>query len=113
MGVNKISGKRAITNYKTIEIYQNKNVPKISLIECSLETGRTHQIRVHSSFMKHPIVGDPLYGRCKKLPCNLKGQALHANKLGLIHPINGENMMFEAELPLEFQKLIKVISKTN
>jgi len=106
--VDEHSGKYACTNWKLVEKLGN-----YSLMSFQLETGRTHQIRVHCSFMKHPIVGDPLYGRCKKLPCNLKGQALHANKLGLIHPINGENMIFEAELPLEFQKLIKVISKTN
>jgi len=106
--VNENSGKYACTNWKLVEKLGN-----YSLLSFKLETGRTHQIRVHCSFIKHPIVGDPLYGRCKKLPCNLKGQALHANKLGLIHPINGENMIFEAELPLEFQKLIKVIRKTN
>ena len=106
--VDENSGKYACTYWKLVEKFGN-----YSLMNFKLETGRTHQIRVHCSFMKHPIVGDPLYGRCKKLPCNLKGQALHANKLGLIHPKNGENMIFEAELPLEFQKLIKVISKTN
>ena len=106
--VDENSGKYACTNWKLVEKFGN-----YSLMSFKLETGRTHQIRVHCSFIKHPIVGDPLYGRCKKLPCNLKGQALHANKLGLIHPINGQNLMFEAELPLEFQKLIKVISKTN
>ena len=106
--VDENSGKYACTNWKLVEKFGN-----YSLMSFKLETGRTHQIRVHCSFIKHPIVGDPLYGRCKKLPCNLKGQALHANKLGLIHPINGQNLIFEAELPLEFQKLIKVISKTN
>ena len=58
MSVNKFSGKKAITNYKTLEIYQNKNVPKISLVECQLETGRTHQIRVHMSFKGNAILGD-------------------------------------------------------
>ena len=74
-----------------------------------LETGRTHQIRVHCAHINHPILGDPLYGRCKKLPCNLTGQALHANKLGLLHPITGEEMIFNAELPPEFNKLLKKI----
>ena len=106
--VDENSGKYACTNWKLIEKFGN-----YSLMSFKLETGRTHQIRVHCSFIKHPIVGDPLYGRCKKLPCNLNGQALHANKLGLIHPINGKNMIFEAELPLEFQKLIKIVSKIN
>ena len=74
-----------------------------------LDTGRTHQIRVHCAHINHPILGDQLYGRCKKLPCNLTGQALHANKLGLIHPINGEEMIFEADFPDEFKKLLKLI----
>ena len=74
-----------------------------------LDTGRTHQIRVHCAHINHPILGDPLYGRCKKLPCKLEGQALHAIKLGLIHPINGKEMIFEAELPLDFQKLLNVL----
>ena len=84
---------------------------KLLLISFKLDTGRTHQIRVHCSYIKHPILGDPLYGRCKKLPCNLSGQALHANRLGLIHPINGNEMIFEAELPNEFKKLLKTIKK--
>ena len=66
MSVNKFSGKKAVTNYKTIEIYENKNVPKISLVECQLETGRTHQIRVHMSFKGNAILGDKSYGKIKK-----------------------------------------------
>ena len=104
--VDEKAGKYACTHWKLIEKFGN-----YSLMSFKLETGRTHQIRVHCSFLKHPIVGDPLYGRCKKLPCNLRGQALHANKLGLVHPINGENMIFEADPPIEFKKLLKIISK--
>ncbi len=106
--VDENSGRYACTHWKLIE-----RIGNFSLMSFKLETGRTHQIRVHCSFMKHPILGDPLYGRCKKLPCNLSGQALHANKLGLIHPIKGEEMIFEAELPPEFQKLLKTIRRIN
>ncbi len=98
------SGKFACTQWKLIEKLGN-----YSLMSFKLETGRTHQIRVHCAHIKHPILGDPLYGRCKKLPCKLTGQALHANKLGLIHPIKGKDMIFEAEPPTEFKKLLKVI----
>ena len=106
--VDENCGKYACTHWKLIEPLGN-----YSLISCKLDTGRTHQIRVHCSYFKHPILGDPLYGRCKKLPCNLTGQVLHANKLGLIHPINGERMIFEAKLPKEFEKLLRKIKKTN
>ena len=97
-------GRYACTHWKLIE-----KIGNYSLMSFKLDTGRTHQIRVHCSYIKHPILGDPLYGRCKKLPCNLSGQALHANRLGLIHPINGNEMIFEADLPYEFQKLLKTI----
>ena len=101
-------GRYACTHWKLIE-----KIGNYSLMSFKLDTGRTHQIRVHCSYIKHPILGDPLYGRCKKLPCNLSGQALHANRLGLIHPINGNQMIFEAGLPYEFQKLLKMIKKIN
>jgi len=103
--VNENIGKYACTHWKLIQQYGN-----YSLVKFKLDTGRTHQIRVHCSYIKHPIIGDPLYGRCKNLPCNLTGQALHAYKLGLIHPINGNEMIFEAELPNEFKKLLRVIN---
>ena len=77
MSVNKFSGKKAVTNYKTIEIYENKNVPKISLVECQLETGRTHQIRVHMSFKGNAILGDKSYGKIKK---NFKNIDLNLKK---------------------------------
>mgnify|MGYP001211118434 CR=1 FL=1 len=106
--VDENSGKYACTNWKLLEHFGN-----YSLISFKLETGRTHQIRVHCAHIKHPILGDQLYGRCKKLPCNLTGQSLHANKLGLMHPINGEQMIFEADLPNEFKKLLRTIKKTT
>jgi len=102
--VEEASGRYACTFWKLKERLGN-----YSLLNFKLDTGRTHQIRVHCAHINHPIVGDPLYGRCKKLPCKLEGQALHAIKLGLIHPINGKEMIFEAELPLDFQKLLNVL----
>ncbi len=102
--VEEASGRYACTYWRLKERLGN-----YSLMNFKLDTGRTHQIRVHCAHINHPIVGDPLYGRCKKLPCKLKGQALHAFKLGLIHPINGKEMIFEAELPLDFQKLLNVL----
>ena len=123
MSVNKFSGKKAITNYKTIEIYENKNVPKISLVECRLETGRTHQIRVHMSFKGNAILGDKSYGKIKKnfknIDLNLKKkiinfdrQALHAKSLGLIHPKTGRKIFFEAPRPNDFEELIKTLKKS-
>ena len=102
--VDQKSGRYACTYWKLKERLGN-----YSLMSFKLDTGRTHQIRVHCAHINHPILGDPLYGRCKKLPCKLAGQALHAIKLGLIHPINGKEMIFEAELPIEFQKLLNVL----
>ena len=104
--VDEHEGRYACTNWKLIENFGN-----YSLMSFKLDTGRTHQIRVHCAHINHPILGDPLYGRCKKLPCNLDGQALHANKLGFIHPISGEEMLFEAELPMIFKKLIRKIKQ--
>tara|TARA_B100000212_G_C27377337_1_gene535315 strand:+ start:966 stop:1928 length:963 start_codon:yes stop_codon:yes gene_type:complete len=102
--VDENSGRYACTHWKLIEKFGN-----YSLMSFKLETGRTHQIRVHCAHINHPILGDPLYGRCKKLPCKLDGQALHANKLSFTHPITGEEMKFEAELPIIFKKLIRKI----
>tara|TARA_Y100001970_G_C14259761_1_gene879069 strand:+ start:16475 stop:17440 length:966 start_codon:yes stop_codon:yes gene_type:complete len=98
------SSKYACTHWKLLNSFGN-----YSLLSFKLDTGRTHQIRVHCSYMKHPILGDPTYSRCKKLPIKLSGQVLHANKLGLVHPISGEAMIFEAPLPLEFERLLSVL----
>jgi 23S rRNA pseudouridine1911/1915/1917 synthase len=76
-----------------------------------LDTGRTHQIRVHCAHIGHPIVGDPVYSRCRKLPLALPGQALHAFQLGLDHPISRERMLFEAPLPEVFDKLLAVLRR--
>jgi len=94
------SGKKAITHYKVIERFDN-----YTLVECNLETGRTHQIRVHMAKIGHPVVGDIVYG-FKKQRFNLKGQVLHAKMLGFIHPSTNEYMEFVSPLPDYFEKII-------
>ena len=124
MCVNKSKGKKAVTNYQTIKIYQNKNVPKISFIECYLETGRTHQIRVHMSYMGNSILGDKSYGKINKkfktinidLEKKIKDfnrQALHAKSLSFIHPTTLKKVFFEASRPNDFEKLIKTLKKSS
>ena len=109
VGISK--GKRAVTNYKTLEIFENNKVPTFSLVECNLETGRTHQIRVHAAHIGHPIIGDPIYSRCRKLPIDLCGQVLHAKRLDLNHPITNIRMEFEAPLPETFENLLSILRK--
>ena len=98
--INYKHGKEAITHYRLLENLQNA-----SLLECRLETGRTHQIRVHMKSIGHPLLGDPLYGPKKNLSA-IKGQALHAMVLGFVHPRSGEYMEFSADYPEDFQKLL-------
>ena len=100
MAVTKF-GKTAITDYKVIKRYQNN-----TLCEFSLQTGRTHQIRVHAKHLGHPVVGDPEYGY-KNQKFNLDGQLLHAKELVLTHPKTGELMHFEADLPEYFEKVLE------
>lgn len=95
-------GKRACTHFHLI--HQNSG---FSYMKATLETGRTHQIRVHSSYIKHPILGDMVYGYNIKKYSNLQGQTLHARKLGFIHPKTGEYMEFNSELPRYFSDLLK------
>jgi len=97
-------GRRAVTHYKVLNRYKNN-----TLIECKLETGRTHQIRVHMAYIGHPIVGDPVYGFSKQ-KFKLEGQMLHAKKLGFIHPATNKYMEFDSELPEYFKKIIEIIS---
>ena len=122
MAVSKNKGKIAITNYKTIELFQSLTVPKISLIECRLETGRTHQIRVHMNFKGNPILGDKSYGKSKKKfktidlniekkMNNFNRQALHAKSLGFIHPRTRKEIFFEAPRPNDFDDLVKNLKK--
>ena len=99
------SGKIAITHYKVIDRYNG-----YTLAEFKLETGRTHQIRVHSKHINHPIVGDKTYG-IKNQKFNLDGQLLHAKKLELTHPTTGKRMIFECEIPDYFDNILKKLSK--
>ena len=115
MAVVPRGGKTAVTHYKTLDVLSNGTA---SLIECRLETGRTHQIRVHMTHIGHPLLGDPLYGsqsqsRIKNLPeeaqvlmKTFKRQALHAKTLGFVHPITKENLSFSSELSRDLKDLI-------
>lgn len=98
-------GKEAITNYKVLERFKSN-----TLVECRLETGRTHQIRVHMAHLHHPLIGDQVYGY-KKQKFKLQGQALHAKNLGFIHPTTGEYMEFDSQLPEYFQDMLDKLRK--
>lgn len=105
MSINYKNGKDAVTHYRVLERFKNA-----AYIECSLETGRTHQIRVHMSSIGHPLLGDEVYGSGRN-PYHLQGQALHAMVLGFVHPHTGEYMEFEAPLPDYFVKLLEKLRK--
>ena len=124
MEVSKTKGKKAITNYKTIEIFENKNTPTLSYLECELETGRTHQIRVHMNYMGNSIVGDDKYKKkFKKLKnvdqllekkiISLNRQFLHAKTIGFNHPTKNKEMIFNAILPQELEIILKMLRKTT
>ena len=124
MEVSNSKGKRAITNYKTLEIFENNSTPTLSLIECRLETGRTHQIRVHMNYLGNSIVGDDKYKKkfrkiknidkkLEKVLINLNRQFLHANTLGFIHPKKKEEMIFNSILPPELNNLLKMLRNTD
>lgn len=104
MAVTKVNSKRAVTNFTVLKRYRD-----MTLIECRLETGRTHQIRVHMSYIGYPVYGDPKYGR-RKDDCS-HGQFLHAKKLGFIHPTTHEYLEFESELPDYFKDKLDELQK--
>ena len=108
MAANARNGKDAVTHYKVLNVIQNG---KYSHVECVLETGRTHQIRVHMAYIGHPLLGDFTYGPFKEgqkvLGVELQGQCLHAGVLGFIHPTSGQYLEFKAPLPEYFQNLIR------
>ena len=124
MTVSDINGKKAITNYKTLKVFNIKDIPKISLIECRLETGRTHQIRVHMQYKGTSLLGDKQYGKknvkFKKINKDfeknlsiLNRQALHATSLGFVHPSKKKFINFNSELPKDFKKLLDLLEKLN
>ena len=99
------NGKDAVTHYRVLERFRG-----YTYIECRLETGRTHQIRVHMDSIGHPILGDPVYGN-RKCPFQLQGQTLHAITLGFVHPVTGEYVETTAPLPEYFQHLLDTLPK--
>lgn len=104
MSINERNGKEAITHYKVLKRFQN-----YTYIECRLETGRTHQIRVHMASIGHPLLGDEIYAGNRKCPFKLQGQTLHAKVLGFIHPTTAEYIETDAPLPEYFVNLIEKI----
>jgi len=105
MAVNHQNGKRAVTHYRVLQRFQG-----YTYIECVLETGRTHQIRVHMASIGHPLLGDEVYSN-RKSPFKLQGQTLHAKTLGFIHPTTGEYLEIDAPLPEYFEHLLTVLEK--
>lgn len=122
MSINTSRGKDAVTNYQTIKFFSGKKIIDMSFLECRLETGRTHQIRVHLSSHGNPIIGDQIYGKknkfirdidpeFKELLEGFKRQALHAKSIGFIHPTTKKEIEFECEKPKDFENLLKTIKK--
>ena len=126
----RVDARKAVTHYKLLESFGRKRAKLpgdavASLLECRLETGRTHQIRVHLSSISHPLIGDPLYGRGPGLSGlkpgepetdraievvkDFRRQALHAKVLGFVHPVTGETVRFERDAPADFQKLRSIL----
>ena len=124
MEVGIIKGKKAITNYKTLEVFENDKTPTLSLVECKLETGRTHQIRVHMSYKGNNILGDKKYKKkFKKLKnididlekslYKLNRQFLHAKTLGFVHPKSGKELEFSSILPQDLENILKMLRNIN
>ena len=124
MTVSDVNGKKAITNYKTIKVFNIKDIPKISLLECELETGRTHQIRVHLKYKGTSLLGDKQYGKknvkFKKINNDfftklnkLTGQALHAKTLEFVHPKTKKWVSFNSDLPDSFKKMLNLLENMD
>ena len=122
IGITK--GKKAITNYKTLETFENPKCPLFSFVECKLETGRTHQIRVHMRYKGNNILGDRKYKKkfkkfknidteIKEYILKLDRQFLHAHVLGFDHPKTGERLEFSSNLPSNLNNILKKLRKTN
>jgi 23S rRNA pseudouridine1911/1915/1917 synthase len=108
MTVTDDKSRDAVTHFTVIE-----RLKDYTLLECKLETGRTHQIRVHLKYIEHPLAGDPKYGPPRTLKLPIKGQALHAASLGFIHPASGEELLFEQETPEDFNFLLEELRKNS
>jgi 23S rRNA pseudouridine1911/1915/1917 synthase len=104
MAVNERNGKRAVTHYRVLRRFR-----KYTYIECALETGRTHQIRVHMASIGHPLLGDEVYAAGQKCPFKLQGQTLHAKTLGFCHPRTNEYVEVDAPLPEYFERLLSIL----
>ncbi len=124
MEVSRTKGKKAITNYNTIELFENDKTPTLSLLECKLETGRTHQIRVHMNHLGNSIVGDDKYKKkikkiknidalLEKKLLDLDRQFLHAKTIGFIHPKKNKEMIFNSILPKELEIILKMLRNTS
>jgi 23S rRNA pseudouridine1911/1915/1917 synthase len=105
MSINEKNGKAAITHYRVLKRFQ-----RYTYVECQLETGRTHQIRVHMASIGHPLLGDQVYGPAKCPIGGLQGQTLHAGVLGIVHPRTGKYMEFSSPLPEYFENLLSKLS---
>jgi 23S rRNA pseudouridine1911/1915/1917 synthase len=109
--VEEARGKRAVTRYRIV-----RPLADAALVECRLETGRTHQVRVHMASIGHPLLGDPVYGRAKPAQrellkrLNFQRQALHAAVLGFVHPVSKQNLSFESVLPSDIQELLRALA---
>lgn len=108
MSIHSKSGRHAVTHYRVLERFG-----KYTYVQCQLETGRTHQIRVHMASISHPLLGDPLYNRNDQNPFHLPGQALHACVLGFRHPHSGEYLEVSAPFPESFTKLLDTLYKSS
>ena len=122
MEVSSKKGKKAVTNYKTLEIFEDEKIPTFSLLECKLETGRTHQIRVHLSYKGNNILGDKKYKKkfkkfvgidseLKNSIISLNRQFLHAKTIGFNHPSNNTRLEFTSNLPLDLEQILKKLRK--
>lgn len=124
MAITDRGGKHAVTHYRTLETYSSGGHYVASKIECQLETGRTHQVRVHMASINHPLIGDPVYGNPGRLPAAVSGmvkselkgfkrQALHARTLGFLHPVSGKALKFSSELPNDMSRLLETLASVS
>ena len=124
MEVSISKGKKAITNYKTLNVFENKKIPTFSLVECQLETGRTHQIRVHMAFKGNNILGDKKYkkkfkkiknidSQLERTIIDLDRQFLHAKSIGFVHPRSGQELEFTCKLPKDLELVLKKLKNAD